>query len=86
MSKLSFEERDRRARGIYTFLRSGPHEPMATPAEVLEVPCAGCGAPPGEQCRTAFPHTAWAAGMTLRGFAGSGIHLRRYLDRTGDPR
>jgi hypothetical protein len=78
------ERQERQGRQIAAYLRAAPHEPMATRAEVLEVPCPVCGAEAGAECGTAFPRSAWAAGMLFRGF--SGVHLRRYLDRTGDPR
>jgi hypothetical protein len=87
----TFEEREAHAREIassfVTLLRTGPLEPMATQAEVLEIACssAGCGAGPGEECRTAFPHPAFTAGVAL-GAGWAGVHLRRYLDKTGDPR
>jgi hypothetical protein len=58
-------------------------EPMATRAEVLEIPCEGCGAGAGAECDTAFPRPSFLG----RAFPGlRGIHARRYLDRTDDPR
>lgn len=68
---------------IALFLRAGPHEPKATRAEVLEIACSLCAAEPGELCDVSFPRVSFI-GIIFRGF--DGIHLRRYLDRTHDPR
>lgn len=76
---------DRQRRGASAMLRSAPHEPAATRAEVLGVACSVCSAEPGAECDAAFPHPAFAAGMVF-GAGMRGVHLRRYLDKTGDPR
>ena len=70
------------ARQLVAFLRAGPHEPQATLAEVLKVPCTFCGAEAGEPCsaRGRF------ASRMIFGPALSDVHLRRYLDKTHDPR
>ena len=68
---------------MLSFLRAGPHEPLAAPGQVTAGPCALCGAGPGRPCDTSGMRPA-LAGLVLRGFAG--IHLRRYLDLTRDPR
>jgi hypothetical protein len=77
------ERRDREGRQLQAFLRRGPHEPLATPAEVLEVACPSCSAEPGQPCNTTFPRVS-ILGLALRGF--SGIHTARYLSKTHDPR
>ena len=75
-----------RAEAMAAFVRGGPYEPLATRDEVLEIACRspGCRADAGQPCSTAFPHGAYMTGMVFRDL--SGIHLRRYLDRTHDPR
>lgn len=83
--RKSFEQIEREGRENVALLRAAPHAPMASRAEVLEIACGGCGAEPGEECATAFPRVAFFAGM-LFGPEFGGMHLRRYLDRTGDPR
>ena len=70
---------------IAAMWRSGPHEPLATREQVLEIGCTACGAAPGAECDTKWPHPAFAAGMTF-GTAMRDVHMRRYLDKTGDPR
>jgi hypothetical protein len=81
--RASWEDSDRRSRGLLSFLCAGPHEPLATPEQVLGTSCAFCGAAAGCPCDTSGMRPA-LAGMVLRGF--SGIHLRRYLDLTHDAR
>lgn len=87
----TFEEREEYARLVASsftwLLRNGPLEPMASRAEVLDLACPspGCGAAPSEECRTEFPHPAFTAGAVL-GVEWRDVHLRRYLDKTGDPR
>jgi hypothetical protein len=66
------------------FLRAGPHEPLVTREQVLEIPCSHCGAQPGEECDTTFPRPALVAGPALRGMRD--IHMRRYQDVAHDPR
>lgn len=78
-----YEQAQERGRQVAAFWRAGPHEPMATRAQVLEVPCSACGAEPGAECDTSFPRPSWL-GMAMPGLRG--IHTRRYLDKTGDPR
>lgn len=78
-----FDRKQREGEGLKRFLHAGPYEPLATRDEVLEVTCSVCQAGPGVPCDTAFPHPS-LAGLVFRGF--SGIHLRRYLDKTHDPR
>jgi hypothetical protein len=85
---MSYEEREEDRRRFARFVVYGPREPMepmATRAEVLEIPCATCGAAAGAEC-SAGPvplHPSFLG----RAFPGlRGIHTRRYLDRTGDPR
>lgn len=91
MTARTFEEREARgrenARMLRHLLRTGPLEPMASRAEVLELACSspGCGAAAGEECHAEFPHAAWAAPVAF-GAEWRGVHLRRYLDKTGDPR
>lgn len=83
---MSYEEREEDRRRFARWFACGPQEPMeplAARAEVLEIPCEGCGAAAGEECRTAFPRPSFLG----RAFPGlRDIHTRRYLDRTGDPR
>jgi hypothetical protein len=74
------EERQRRGERMAAFWRSRP-EPMATLAEVLEVPCATCGAEAGAGCA---PAPARILGLALPSLAS--VHTRRYLDLTHDPR
>jgi len=81
--RASWEDSSRRSRGLLSFLRAGPYEPLATPEQVVGAPCAFCGAGPGRPCDTSGMRPA-LAGLLLRGF--SGIHTRRYLDLTHDPR
>ena len=81
--RLSWEDRNRQSRDLLRFLRSGPYEPMASRDEVLKIPCGSCGAEAGASCDTAFPRPTMIWGI-FRGFGD--IHLRRYLDRTHDPR
>jgi hypothetical protein len=77
-----WERRDRQRYGMRQFLRTAPHEPRATLAEVLEVPCPVCGAEAGTPCS---PKYRFASGMVF-GEAMRDVHLRRYLDKTHDPR
>jgi len=83
---LSYEEREERRKRFARWFAFGPRptgEPMATRAEILEIPCGFCGAAPGADCDTAFPRPSFLG----RAFPGlRGIHTRRYLDRTNDPR
>jgi hypothetical protein len=83
---LSYEERRERSRRFAHFLVNGPREPwepLATRAEVVEVPCSVCRAEAGAECRTAFPFLSFLG----RAFPSlQGIHACRYLDRTHDPR
>jgi hypothetical protein len=79
------EQMSRLDAALANFVRNAPYEPLATPAEVLEVPCSLCGAIAGEPCGTSR-FLAFAAGMFLRGFGGHNIHLRRYQDKAHDPR
>lgn len=81
--RASWEDSDRRSRGLLSFLRAGPHEPLATPGQVIGTPCSLCGAGPRQPCDTTRFRPS-LAGLALRGF--SGIHLRRYLDLTHDAR
>jgi hypothetical protein len=76
---------DREGRAMAAMLRSAPHQPLATRAEVLAAPCPFCEAAPGEECRTAFPRPAFFAGL-LFGSEFSGVHLGRYQAKTRDPR
>jgi hypothetical protein len=81
--QASWQDSDRRSRGLLSFLHAGPYEPLAAPDQVTAEPCALCGAGPGQPCDTSGMRPA-LAGLALRGF--SRIHLRRYLDLTHDPR
>lgn len=81
--RLSWEAADRRSRGLLSFLRAGPHEPLATREQVLATGCGHCGARAGQECDTTFPRPS-VAGMALRGM--SGVHMRRYQDLAHDPR
>jgi hypothetical protein len=85
VSETAAQRFDRQQQGnaLKQFLRAGPYEPLATRDEVLEVPCSACAADAGSPCDTSFPRPS-LAGLALRGF--SGVHLRRYMDRTHDPR
>lgn len=69
---------------LVAFLRAGPYEPLVTREQVLEVPCAHCGAEAGAECDTSFPRPAMFAGLALRGMRG--IHMSRYQDVAHDPR
>ena len=84
----SFEVRQERGRRLWDALRwfqhNGPYEPLATREQVLEIPCAHCGAEAGAECDTRFPRPAMFGGTVLRGM--SGVHMRRYQDRAHDPR
>lgn len=81
--QLSFEDADRRSRGLLSFLCAGPHEPLVTREQVLATECGHCHAQPGQECDTTFPRIA-VAGMMLRGMGG--VHMRRYQDVAHDPR
>jgi hypothetical protein len=72
-----------RAEAMAAFVRNGPYEPLATPDEVLEIACRYCSAGPGQPCDTTWPRPSllWTV---FRGFGS--VHLRRYQDRTRDPR
>lgn len=78
-----FDRKQREGEGLKRFLHAGPHEPMAMRDEVLEIACRGCLAAPGAFCDTTFPRIS-LTGLAFRDL--SGVHLRRYLDRTHDPR
>lgn len=87
-SVLSYEELEERRKRFAMFFARGPREPMepmATRAEVLEVPCGACGADAGAECNAGplplCPSFLGRAFPALRG-----IHTRRYLDSTSDPR
>ena len=83
---MSYEEQEEDRRRFAKGFAYGPREPMeplATRAEVLEIPCEDCDAEAGAECQTAFPRPSFL-GRALPGLRG--IHTRRYLDRTGDPR
>ena len=69
------------AEALTWLLHNGPLDPQATPEEVLTVACRVCGAEPGAPCDTRWPRPSFASFVRL-----PGIHLRRYLDKTGDPR
>lgn len=79
-----FARRQQRSRQLVAFLRRGPHEPLVTREQVLEIPCAHCGTEAGAECDTAFPRPVLFGGMALRGMTG--VHMRRYQDRAHDPR
>lgn len=83
---MSYEEQEESRRRFAMFVVHGPREPMepmATRAEVLEGPCTTCGAAAGAECSIASLSPSFLG----RAFPGlRGIHTRRYLDRTGDPR
>ena len=79
------ERQEREGRAMAAMLRSAPHKPLATRAEVLQVPCSHCGAEAGTECRTAVPRPALMAGL-LFGSEFSGVHLGRYQAKTRDPR
>jgi hypothetical protein len=72
-------------RDLAAFMTAAPYAPLATRAEVLEIPCSHCGAPAAQECATAFPRPAFVAGMVF-GSALRGVHIRRYQDKTHDPR
>lgn len=70
---------------LLEFLLASPHEPMATPAEVLEAECPLCGSAPGVPCD--FSRYRFSLlGLVLRDFSGLPIHTKRYLAKTHDPR
>lgn len=83
---MGYEERQEQARRFARLIVYGlatPIEPMATRAQVLEVPCATCGAETAHECEAGSLRPSFLG----RAFPGlRGIHARRYLDRTGDPR
>lgn len=81
-----WERAQRHGRAMRSLMRSGPHEPLATREQVIEgTSCTVCRAAPGAECDGAHPHPAFAAGLVF-GASMRGVHLRRYLDKTGDPR
>jgi hypothetical protein len=71
------------ATDLGAFLRAGPHEPIVTRAQVLEIPCRLCGVDAGAECVTSGMRPTFG-GIALRGMAG--VHLRRYQDVAHDPR
>jgi hypothetical protein len=83
---LSYEERQDRARRFARFIIYGPPqpmEPMATRAQVMAIPCAFCRAEAGAECS----HAGLRVSYLGRAFPElRGLHTRRYLDRTHDPR
>ena len=83
---MSYEEQEEDHRRFARFVVYGPREPMepmATRAGVLEVPCAVCRAAAGAEC-VAVPLVVSFLGRAFPALRG--IHTRRYLDRTHDPR
>lgn len=61
--------------------RTAPWKPLASREDVLCAPCS-CGALPGQECDLgAFPSFL---GMLMPEM--SGVHTRRYLNWTEDPR
>lgn len=83
-TETSFERQSRRDRELDAFIRSGP-EPMATPEQVLEVPCGTCGAEAGAECDTTFPRPSLLGMVFPAGGLGK-FHTSRYQDRSGDHR